>query len=66
MGKPIYCKECRSQKSYERYPDGDIKTENGQAYMLKWQCSVCGKLTLTTNEDYIPIATYTECKSKIS
>lgn len=50
--KPVYCRECRSQNTWERNEDRDIKTESGKVYMLGWQCSVCGHTSITTNPDY--------------
>jgi len=50
--RPIYCRECRNQSSFERNPDKDIKTELGQAFMLSWKCPACGHTTLMTNPNY--------------
>ena len=52
--KPIYCRDCRSQGSFERYPEGDIPTESGRAFMLKWKCRECGKTVLMSNPEYSP------------
>jgi len=49
--KPIYCRECRGQNTFERCPSGDIGTESGKPFMLKWQCTVCGKTCLTSNRE---------------
>jgi len=49
--KPVYCRECRSQNTFERYPATDIKTESGRTFLLRWQCRICGKTCLTTNRE---------------
>ena len=52
--KPVYCRNCREQKSFVRYPEKDVKTESDQAYMLGWICKVCGNTTIMSNPDYKP------------
>jgi len=47
-----YCRECRSQDTFERNPDEDIKTESGAAFMLSWKCTICGHTSLTSNHNY--------------
>jgi len=52
--KPVYCRDCRSQKSFELCPKRDIKTESGQSFMLGYRCRVCGKVAIMSNPDYRP------------
>ena len=51
---PVYCRECRSQDTFERNPDMDIKTESGRAYMLSYKCRLCGHTALMSSPDYKP------------
>lgn len=44
--KPIYCRQCRSQFTFDRYPEGDIKTEAGKVVWEMWCCSECGNTTI--------------------
>ncbi len=50
--KPIYCRGCHSQNTFEGYPEGDIKTESGKPFMLKFKCRVCGHTCLMSNKEY--------------
>lgn len=50
--RPVYCRECKSHKTFERNPDRDMKTESGLTFMLSWQCKVCGHTSLTSNQNY--------------
>ena len=43
---PVYCGECRSQNSWERFPDGDILSVNGKLLWEKWKCRTCGATTI--------------------
>ena len=52
MTKPIYCRDCRTQNSFELHPEKDILTESGRAYMLGYRCRLCGKVVIVTNPDY--------------
>jgi len=52
--KPIYCRDCRTQNSFELYPDRDITTESGRVFMLGYRCRNCGKVVIMTNPDYVP------------
>ena len=52
--KPIYCRDCKSQHSFERYSDGDIPTESGRVFMLRWKCKECSKTVIMSNPDYKP------------
>lgn len=52
--KPVYCHECRSQKSWERSLEGDILTESNQVYMIQFKCRVCGKICIMSNPEYKP------------
>jgi len=53
--RPTYCRDCKGIKTFERYPEKDIKTESEQVYMLGWRCYVCGHISLTSNPDYQPV-----------
>jgi len=50
--KPIYCRNCRSQDSFELYPEKDITTESGRVFMLGYRCKECGKIVIMTNPTY--------------
>lgn len=50
--KPIYCRDCRTQNSFELYPDRDITTVSGRVFILGYKCRECGKVALMTNLDY--------------
>lgn len=52
--KPIFCHDCKARDSFERYTEGDIKPQNGEAFLLKWRCRVCGHSSLTTNKEFQP------------
>ena len=49
---PIYCRECRSQNSFELCSERDIATESGGVFMLGYKCKECGKVVIMTNPDY--------------
>jgi hypothetical protein len=44
-GKPIYCKNCNSRESWQRFPIEDIWTESGKAFEFCFKCTVCGSKT---------------------
>lgn len=43
---PVYCKDCRSQNSWDRVPAEDIKSISGRVMWVRWRCRVCGKKIL--------------------
>ena len=56
--KPVYCRDCKGQNTFERFPEGDYPTASGKPYMLKWRCkglhkdgSVCENTCLTSNRE---------------
>ncbi len=51
--EPIYCRECRSQHSFELCPERDIITESGRSFMLGYRCKICNKVVIMTNPDYM-------------
>lgn len=48
--KPIYCRECRGLDTWERKPEGDIKTPDGKVYWERWRCQGCGHETIYPGE----------------
>ena len=44
--KPIYCRQCHSQNSFIRYPEGDILSEKDKVLWEKWKCENCGNTTI--------------------
>ena len=52
--RPIYCRGCRTQNSFELCPQRDITTETGRVFMLGYRCKKCGKVVIMTNPDYMP------------
>jgi hypothetical protein len=47
--KPVYCRDCKSQGSYERYETRDVLTEGGSVFLECWKCRICGHLTWGSN-----------------
>jgi len=58
--KPVWCSECRSSKSFQLYPQGDVMTESGRVFMIGYKCKECGKVVIMTNPDYKPPAVLSE------
>ena len=43
---PVYCKDCNSTNSWERYPTGGWVFESGKIFEYAYKCHVCGAITL--------------------
>lgn len=46
--KPVFCRECRSQKTFDHFPEGDTKTVNGKVILECWRCRECGHIARMT------------------
>lgn len=42
----VYCKDCNSTNSWERYPVKDWLYDSGAIFMYAYKCRVCGAVTL--------------------
>lgn len=42
--RPVYCRGCKTQKSFERFPEGDTKTETDKVILECWKCRECGHI----------------------
>ena len=54
--KPVYCRGCRAQNSFELCLDRDIRTESSRVFMLGFKCKECGKVVIMTNPDYVSLS----------
>ena len=43
--EPIYCKDCDSKYSWQRYPQGDCTFESGEIFEMCFRCKSCGHIT---------------------
>lgn len=59
--KLIYCADCKSRESWERYPDKDMKTENGNIFEFGYKCRKCGAVTLSPAEAILKISEVVKC-----
>jgi hypothetical protein len=50
---PIYCRDCKSQGTWDRHPDRDIYTESGILLMICYRCRVCGATTLRSADSVL-------------
>lgn len=60
--KLVYCRDCRTQNSFELCPSRDITTESGRVFMLGFKCKECGRVVIVTNPDYETPAVLSEVK----
>jgi len=42
----VYCKDCSSRNSWERYPGKDWLAESGNVLGYAYRCNVCGAVTI--------------------
>lgn len=43
---PMFCGTCRAALTWERYPEGDRKSDSGVVLWEKWKCGKCGATTI--------------------
>jgi hypothetical protein len=48
--KPIYCKDCSSRDTFEKFESMNILSESGKIIEQCFKCRRCGKLTWWHND----------------
>lgn len=47
--RPVYCRDCKGQRTFERFPKRDAKGMTTDAIILEcWKCRICGHLAWVT------------------